>query len=333
MSNLQSSANPIADLDRISYPGQAPTLRQFRPGYDWAMNSLPELNLYDDNLDDNIKVARTVLSELGRELRTADWVNKEIVPGKFERTIIAIQTPYVGESGGLREGAEIIVAQWGTGFSSPVHGHAIGLMHEQLLHGKIRVNTYRLVDEESGTVRPVKTVIIQKDRTNGVFVHSYAEPSENNRFKRQTLIHNFTALESSASLHFLPEHVRDSRDNTFKVEYFEDVNHLTFKDVFPIDTKQAMYLQKGDVVLVRSSNVPDYGDHYIVVTGPVVEKPWGRRVQDEVIQAPHATILDFYAENDYDGVTLLQLFPDTAKRFREFHGITIVNGEVTFPTV
>lgn len=331
MSNFKSSANPVSDLDRISYPGQAPTLRQFRPGYEWAMNSLPQLNLYDDQLESNIKTSLSVLRELGRDIRTEEWVNKEIVPGKFERTIIAIESPYESYRG-IQEGAEIIVAQWGAGFSSPVHGHAIGLMHEQLLHGKIRVNTYRIVDQDSGTVRPVKTTIVQKDRTSGVFVHSYAEPSPDNRFRRQTLIHNFTALESSASLHFLPEHVRDSRDNTFKVEYFEDVHNLTFKDVFPIDTKQAMYLQKGDVVLVRSSNVPDYADHYIIVTGPVVEKPWGRRVQEEVIQAPHATILDFYAENDYDGVTLLQLHPDTKKRFLEFHGITIVDGEVKFPT-
>lgn len=327
--NLHSSTNPVTDLDRISYPGQATNLRQFRPCFAWAMNALPEIKSSDENLAGKIYAAKTVMTELGKELRVQSWVNKVIDPEKFERIIVAIEPPCEGPTG-LKERAEIIVAQWGAGFTSPVHGHAVGLMHEQLLHGKIRVNTYRLIDPASGTVRPVKTVIIDKP---GIFVHSYAEDNPENKFKRQTLIHNFTALESSASLHFLPEHVRDSRDNTFQVEYFETVHQLSFSDVIPIDTKQAMYLQKGDVVLVRSSNVPDFGDHYIIVTGPVVEKPWGRRVQEEQIQAPHATILDFYAADDFDGVTLLQLKPEAKKRFHEFHSIAITNGEVKFPTI
>ena len=61
---------------------------------------------------------------------------------------------------------------------------------------------------------------------------------------------------------------------------------MNFKqqDFQRISTLDAMYLQKDDIVLVRSSNVPKYGDHIILVTGPVVKKEHGMRPQTDVYE-------------------------------------------------
>lgn len=41
----------------------------------------------------------------------------------------------------------------------------------------------------------------------------------------------------------------------------------------------------GDVFLVRSNNVPYLGDHFFMVTGPLVEKPHGLRPQGVSVRA------------------------------------------------
>lgn len=326
MKMLKASRHPDSDIDSVSYAGQAPNLRKHISGFEWYMDNLPVLTPDDSLLEKKNAFTRDVLEDLARNLKLEPWVDqKEMEPNTFERTIIAIEAPQVTPTG-LREGAEIIVAQWGEGFASHVHGHATGYMHEAILKGKVRVNTYRIVDENSSTVRPVRTDIVEV----GTFVSQYAVPDPTATHKRKTLIHNFVALETTSSLHFLPEHTRDARDNHFEAEFFEDVHSLTFKDVFPLTRQEAQYLKNGTVVLVRSANVPEYGDHYIVVTGPPVLKAHGLRVQDIAIQAPHATILDHYEEG-YAGLILLQLKPEAQKRFFEFHGIEMKDNEVIFP--
>lgn len=82
---------------------------------------------------------------------------------------------------------------------------------------------------------------------------------------------------------------------------------LSENNVTQIDTKQAMYLQKGDTLLVRSKTVPELGDHFITVTGPVVQKPHGLRPQTITIPIPgnHHPLLDKY--NYTNGVIALKL--------------------------
>lgn len=326
MQTLKSSSDPIAAIERVSYPGQAPYLRQHRSGYEWYMGVLPELRPGDNILQRKIAFTKSVMEDLAEALKVTDWIDgKKMAPNTFERTILAIEEP-VQLLEGPKEGAEIIVAQWGAGFASHVHGHAAGYLHEAILKGKVRVNTYRMVDPASNVVRPVKTEIVEA----GTFAAIYTPPNPANKFPRQALIHNFLALETTSTLHFLPEHTRDARDNAFQAEYFEDVYHIGPSDVVPISGKEAMYLTKGSVALVRSANVPDYGDHYIVITGHPVMKPHGLRPQDVAIQAPHADVLDLYGET-FNGLTILKLDYNTTKRFHEFHGITMHNGEVVFP--
>jgi hypothetical protein len=104
------------------------------------------------------------------------------------------------------------------------------------------------------------------------------------------------------------------------------------ENVGRISTDQAHHLQKGDVVLVRSEGVPQYGDHYIVVTGGIVSKPHGLRPETETIQLyPHtdaSLLLDEY--KPYNGVVALKLKKEAAKKFLDIHGIEIVDGEVKF---
>lgn len=318
MQTLTMSAQPLQDIERVSYPGQSPLRKQFRPGYEWAMNDLPALADEDPALIIKTDYAKKTMERLSRQLSGESWIADKLMhPETFERTIIGIEQP------NGKEGSEIVVAQWGEGFSSPVHGHASGYMFEGIIKGSVVVRQFRRVDDQSNVVRPVRM-----DKVGpGTFVSRYSKHRED----RSVLIHNFTALETTSSLHFLPEHTRDGRGNRFEVEYFEDVHGLTFKDVLPTTGKDAMYARIGDVLLVRSSNVPYFDDHYIVITGAPVMKEHGLRPQDVAIPAPHATILDFYAESSYNGLTLLKLRDEVAQRFREFHGITLGNGQIIMP--
>lgn len=324
MQTLKASMTPQSDIQKVAYAGQNPLLRQWRGGFERYMDTLPVLVESDPLLDAKADFTRTVMESLATELRDQRWIYEKVMNvNTFERTILAIEAPKVQE-GVLTEGAEIIVAQWGAGFASHVHGHAPGYLLETILSGRGMVNTYRMVDSQSSTVRPVRTDIVSV----GTFASVFNPVNKSTPFKRSALIHNFVALETTSTLHFLPEHTRDARDNGFTPEFFEDVHHLSHADVHPITAQQGMYLQKGEVVLVRSSNVPDLGDHYIVITGHPIVKEHGLRPQDIAIQAPHAgPVLDLYP----GPLTLLRFDGEAAKRFHEFHCIQMVDGEVVFP--
>lgn len=310
MKTLRPSTNPLRAIEKAAYEGQDPKRRMYRFGYEEYMANMPVLS--DDDLS-GLETSHRVMDDLAIELNQTLWATLSDVPaGQFARTILAI------ERGGT--GKEIIVAHWGNGFTSPVHGHAEGLIHEILLTGMMRVNIYRLIHDN--IVRLVRTDIF-KDKNELVFM--YAKHNPNNQFQRQTLIHSFTSIGQSTSLHYVPEHTRDGRDNQFEVEYFPAPSLV---DVKQITGRDGMYLRKGDVALVRSTNVPEYGDHYIVVTGAPVQKEHGLRVRDIAITAPNAhEVLD--AHEMINGLTLLKL--NNPVDFLSFHDIKIVEGEVVFP--
>ena len=326
---LVASKTPEKDVELVSYVGQDPRKKMYKSGYEIYFEEMPVLVEDDPLFEQKAYLSKVVMQQLGKRLvQKADWL-KTNVPGvgEFFRNIVAMEPPVLLDDE-VKEGAEFVVAQWGDGFTSPVHGHATGYMHEEVLFGKVLVNSYRMVNPTSTVVRPVKTEIV----TEGTFVSEYAPHSEANPFKRQTLIHNFTSIGYSATLHYLPEHVRDGRDNQFTVQHFDDVfSYKEGEDLTQITAQQGFSLKPGDVALVRSSNVPEYGDHYIVITGPVVVKEHGIRPQDTSIAAPKASkILDKYTP--IQGLTLLKLNDAAKAYFLEFHGITVENNKVTFPT-
>lgn len=321
--NYTASITPEEDIAKISYAGQPEHMRMYKSGFEMFFNQLPVIHSGEEYLDAKIRMTQSVMENISEGLRLRIWPFITPPANQFHRTIIGMESPKDG-----KEGAEVIVAKWGKGFSSPVHGHAAGYMHEEVLDGKLLVDTFRIVDEENKIVRPSERVIIGE----GVFVSEFAEETPEIENKRRTLVHTFTALEETTSLHFVPEHTRDGRDNSFSVENFSDQHPLSGSDVERIDSRQGMYLQKGEVVLVRSTNVPEYGDHFIVIIGHPVVKEHGLRPQDRAYPASKvdSKFLDTFSLRM--GLTLLKLKPEARDRFHAFHGITKDLDKIVFPS-
>lgn len=348
--HLQATDRPVEVIESLPRrPSQPPTMRQYRPGFEQYLNLLPVLDPSDRLLNIKTQISGEVVKALGQDLlQNAPWVRELPPDGQFHRHIVAVEEPLYEEQeqelasvvaahwpslGGaaqltpprklVKEGAELLVAQWGKGFTSPIHGHAAGLLHEEILLGKIRVDLFRW--HRDGVVRPLRTDIIGP----GTLVSEYAPPDS--RGDRMGVPHSFTAVEPTASLHYVPEHTRDGRDNRFKVEYFDEVFPLRNEDVTQITAEEGRKLRVGDVALVRSENVPEYGDHYIIITGPPVLKEHGLRPQDVAIHAPKATpMLDQFKPLQM-GLILLKLNRDATQDFHAFHGIRVEGQQVVLP--
>ena len=326
-----ASNQPIIDLNRVKYEGQDPLRMQYRTGYEGFLNRMPVLNSEDPLLGAEIALSKTIMQNLAATLREEKWVTDEQIPseGGFNRTILAMESPKMDWSEGimpkLKEGVELLGAKWGNGHTSPVHGHSAGFIHEDILFGKMRVNTYRITNKAEKKVRPLQTLVAKP----GTFASAYLPALETDMHKREKLVHNFTSIGYSASLHYVPEHTRDGRDNTFEVEYFDNFHNVTREDVVRITAQEGMYLRKGDVVLVRSANVPEYGDHYIVVTGHPIMKEHGMRIQDVVLPAVGSLLLDYVPVDEK--LVLLKLKPNMRDKFLAFHGIKLEKDEVIFP--
>lgn len=320
---LKASKTPEADIAKLSYPGQSEKLKQYLPGYERFFNEMPVI----EDADGPIQTATVIMSAMAIELSQNERVHVPVAPNDFERLIVGIESPEMGCTGApggsyvVKEGKQVIVAKWGVGFTSPIHGHAPGYLNETIIYGKIKVNLFRMVDDE--TVRIIKTVIAKE----GTFMSAFAHQNPGTK-KREAFIHSLEAVEESASLHYLPEYNRDGRGNTFNVQWFED--NYTDMGLTQITSQEALSSKIGDVLLVRSVNVPHYGDHFIVITGGLIQKPRGLRPQDTVVAAPNAAkILDQYSSPD--GVVLLKL-DDTAKcAFLQFHAIKLDGDNVIFP--
>lgn len=332
MKTLIPSLNPLKDIEAISYKGQDPKRKMYRPGYEYLFTEMPILESNDPLLAMKTNLSREVMETLGMKIRQDEWLEQNIpAKAEFLRTIVGMEQPISvsnleGNFDHWQEGAEFVVAQWGDGFASPVHGHATGYMHEEVLFGKILVNTYRMTHLTSNVVRLVKTELIGP----GTFVSQFAPHNIHNHFKRQALIHNFRSIGYSATLHYLPEHTRDGRDNQFVVQHFDEVFDYTKEDVKQLTAHEGLSLQIGDIAIVRSTNVAEYGVHYIVVTGAPVMKEHGLRPEEIVIEAPLASkILDQF--EPIQGLTLLKLEGYVKEYFLHFHKITIENNQVKLP--
>lgn len=307
MQNLQASKTPLEAIEAVSYPGQEAHMKMYRSGYEKYFNEMPVL--VSPFLEDRVKYAGFIAGNLGKVLRLAPWVSQDNFPGRFgfNRTILAIEDKVNG-----KEGAEFIVARWGDGRTSPIHGHAAGYLYENLIFGKLRVNTYRIT--ETGAVRIVRTDIISEP---GEFAAIFTKAGVDEHGRRTTLVHNFTSIGNSATLHFVPEHTRDGRDNRYELESF----NVEAKDVFQVDPR-VIDMQVGDVFAVSSSNVTDLEEHFIIITGPKVQKPWGLRHQDIAFYAPQLKEL-LYEADPTNGVKLLKLRPTAAKAFINFHNLSL----------
>ena len=92
-------------------------------------------------------------------------------------------------------------------------------------------------------------------------------------------------------------------------------------DVMRVTGEAAMSSVVGDVYLVRSGNVPELGDHYIVITGGLVQKPHGLRPQDVSfpIHKGQSTPLDDYRLDE--PLVLLKLNDAARLRFYDAYQV------------
>lgn len=333
---LKPSLNPEKAIEKVTMDHQPPIRRMWRPGFDVFMAKMPKINAFEPYDDEKINITKKIMMELADKLRKLDVKKElslpEIGENQFGRVILAIEDPTeAGED--LIPGTEIVLALWGPGFTSPVHGHAPGYIHEDLISGSFTVNLYETVE---GNKREAiyKSSIVQN--TPGIFYSEYVRYT--GQAIRSALIHNFKADQFSMSLHYLPEHVRDGNANRFKVvntkksgklPYY--LKTLMYKD-FKLNKKDVNRVSKsdvlnnfkiGDVYLVRSENVAFLGDHYVIITGDIVQKPHGFRPRDLSILVPYGvkTPLDDY--DDFDPMIVLKLSEEKAKEFRELYMQTI----------
>lgn len=328
--HLEASNNPTAAIRKLSYEGQPDSLKFYRSGYEGYFNEIPVLGADDEFLQQKVELTKTIMNSLGRELFHLIDGGVSVSDGHFERTILAIEEPKridvpFGDTA-YEAGNEMLVAHWGKGFASPIHGHSDGYIYENIISGKVLVNTYIQPDKTKDIVVHAGTTI----QGIGNFVSEYKIGS-NKEFKRRNLIHNFVALEQSHSLHLIPEYNRDGRDNEFKLLSFEDTYKLNEDDFIRITGQDGIYLQEGDVVLVSSSNAPEYGTHYIIVTGPPVMKEHGMRPQDIVIPAK----VDYIKElnrTPVNGLVLLKMRKYLAMGFLEFHQIKMDKDSIILPS-
>lgn len=287
------------DLAAIAHPGQTNTL--FKTGYEGWLDSMPLVN----SVNNTWAISRGTwnMDRLHRKLQGEDWVPAaDPGYGNMTRSIIGMEQPSVSDFGALRAGAELVVGHMGEDFTIPIHHHPTGFSYEALIYGKVLETTYRLVDPVSLAIRQTG---IRLFKAGDVMESGYRDPNEGPR------IHSVRSLVPSASLHFWPD--RDAvapADYKYRVEFFEDVHALDFKDVRPVDAQDLMEKKENTVYLVRSIGTP-FGDHFL--------KTGTTEFIDAVIPASAraSRLLNFYKDRE---PILLELTPSAAKAFNYFHG-------------
>ncbi|MCO6429501.1 MAG: hypothetical protein J5J00_01480 [Deltaproteobacteria bacterium] len=334
---LQPAADPRATLEKLAMPHQPPIKRMFRDGFMDLMEKMPRIDASQADQTLQVELTRKVLEEMReRVLSKFDELNIPNIPnGEFGRIILAVEEPKQLPNGELVPGTEIVLALWGKGFSSPVHGHAPGYIHEDLIKGAFDVHLYKPSGEQGSREAVYQRTIAQ--RTPGIFYSEYIQ--DIGQEMRSALVHNFMAVEQTVSMHYLPEHVRDSSKNGFKVVNTPDsgkppsyIHTLPYRPGFNIGDDDVRRVsgeevlkthQVGDVYLARSQNVAYLGDHYVVITGGLIQKPHGVRPQDVVLQVPRgvATPLDAFENILKDPVVLMKLSDKARHSFYEHHEI------------
>lgn len=342
MHYLRPATDPEAVIDSLAMEHQPPIRRMYRPGYQELMGKMPCIDATKHDQGPEIAITKEILAEIGvrvtRALLDGSLNLPNIENGEFGRVILAIEEPTVhGQE--ITPGAEVVLALWGKGFYSPVHGHAPGFINESLLQGAFDVNLFERVG--SRDVRQARYSRTIQQREPGIFYEEFVQNVGND--PRSSVIHNFRAIGEgmTASLHYLPEHVRDGNANRFNVvntpesapvpNYINTIPHRPgfelkegeYKEVNPQDVLgKVKDKQYGTVYLVRSDNVSFLGVHYVIITGPMTQKLHGMRPQDKTILVPHDEVTPLDNDTIHDKtVRILELSPEAQSRFYKHYEI------------
>jgi len=338
---LEPARDPKRAIEMLRMPHQ-PDIRLMWQGggFDDLMAQMPVID--PKQVDQSAEVAATrSLMEILR-LRVMDKIERgEIVippipEGEMGRIILAVEEPKQGiDANGnatLLPGTEIVLAIWGKGYSSPVHGHAPGYVYEDAISGSFDVRMFRLTGDSYNRQAVYEKTVYQNGP--GIFCSEFRQ--DVGQAPRTELIHNFRANVQSVSLHILPEHVRDGSGNEIRVvntpesapppDYitrldFQPGLNLRDEEVTRIPRADLLKgMQIGDVYLVRSTNVAFLGDHFVVISGGLIEKPHGRRPQDITVQVPLGEQTPLDAITGRDDVVALKLSDTARTRFFNLYG-------------
>lgn len=322
---FKASDTPIMDLHALAVQNQNPKISHYKQGYEYAFNAMPKIDSVSTNWEHAAMDAQ--MSHLVHKLYDIPWVWHNIpIKGNILRTVIAMEKP---ECNGmtLNDGSELIVVNWKPGFKTPAHGHARGYMHERLIFGKMRQGTYRIVDPHKRIVRPIGVEVF--GNTDQIIDAGF---NHDNGIENGAFIHDFTILEPTATLNLVPNHPKDTNGNTYIIEEF-GFKHISFQleKLLPISTGATLKLPPGEVILVRSKNTKDLGDHFYVIDAPPHEKPVGMRPVGHAIQASSdfSRLLDTVWQHD-SSVEIFRLMPEVRDWFLEWHGIQ-VQKTIVFP--
>lgn len=109
---------------------------------------------------------------------------------------------------------------------------------------------------------------------------------------------------------------------------------LNATDVAQIDTKEAAYLQIGDVALIRSQNIREIGDHFILVVGAPIKTSIGLRPQTLIFNIENMGAINYHPLLDgrpyFNGVTILKLKETAKQEFYKQVRVTVENNKVSF---
>lgn len=336
MNYLKPASDPERVIASLVMEHQLPIKRMYRPGYQGFMSNMPVIDVRAVDQSHQIAVTNAVLDEMAKKVTAAllagDLELPKIEDGEFGRVILAIEEPTYNQHSGVISGAEVVLELWGRGFFSPVHNHGPGFMNERLLFGELDINIF----EPTGDLRRREAVYryTLEQRNPGVFYDKFINNVGAN--DGVSVIHNFRAITAAVSMHYLSEHVSDGVDNRFRVVNAKESGHVPsdidtfqykdgfelapgeYKEVLPDDVVQKIVAGKyGSVYLVRSDNLPYLGLHYVVTTGPLVQKPYGLRPQYKTTLVPGGVKNPIDIEPiDQRTVRILELDPEAEARFK-----------------
>jgi hypothetical protein len=330
--NYRSSTSPIEDIAKITYEGQEEWRRMYQSGYEGYFNSLMKI---EDNVHRDIVIEhnQATMHSLARQLKEDSFDKAWILSSQrladeksFVRTILGLESPVLA-NGEYRAGNEIVTGTWKKGMEIPVHGHAQGFMHEEMIYGKMLVSYYRRM---YGTrlVRQVKAEVLEG---NQIINTAYNTPDGTGDYN--AIIHKFKALDDSLTLHHFPSHTRDARGVTFDVEWFEDAYHLAGVEMQQISTRDGMGLRRGDVIAVRSENASEYGDHYIIAHGHNEMRNVGLRPKVSIITAKNGHNKILNGKEYMNGAILLKLPEALRQSFLTFHDIRFEGDRIVLPKI
>ncbi|GEM_PF-805761 len=319
MEFLRASTQPEAVLPRLLNPNPL-GFTTYRPGFEGYFERIPRMDPTRPYPTEEVEQTRRVLGELAMAvLEREDAMDlPQVEDGKFGRVVLGLEDPSEGEDRVLVPGTEVIIALWGRGFKTPVHGHKVGYLHEALVKGSIDISMYERLRSGRLDARFALFDRTVQQREPGIFCSAFTQ--DVGQLERSAVIHNFAALEPTMTLHYLPEHIRDARGNKFEV-----VGKKNDRE-FEVDESNVQRMQLedfiasnvGDVYLVRSPSVPQYGDHYVLIVGGIVQKPHGMRPDDVLFSAGSGTPLKSYGK---DELVIFKLSGAARNAFYEHYAI------------